>query len=54
MPESNPKREESGNLSELKKRLLAGKLAPEDLETLKNLVEKTEEAAKNLRAAIVE
>jgi hypothetical protein len=41
-------------LKALKERLKNGKLGPNDLKTLEKLVEHTEEAAKKLRAAIVE
>ncbi|MGE8412515.1 MAG: hypothetical protein ACN6QY_09145 [Pseudomonas sp.] len=41
-------------LTQLKAKLKAGKLAPEDLKALVGLVERTEKAAKQLRAAIVE
>jgi hypothetical protein len=41
-------------LSAIKARLKSGKLDPTDLRALKTLVERTELAAKNLRAAIVE
>lgn len=41
-------------LSAIKTRLKAGRLEPTDLNALKTLVERTELAAKNLRAAIVE
>lgn len=43
-----------GELVQLKAKLKAGKLAPEDLKALVGLVERTEKAAKQLRAAIVE
>lgn len=42
------------DLSAIKSRLKAGQLSPTDLDALKSLVERTEAAAKNLRAAIVE
>jgi hypothetical protein len=38
----------------LKERLKAGRLTTSDLKTITRLIEKTELAAKNLRAAIVE
>lgn len=41
-------------LSEIKKKLKSGKLDRKDLEVLESLVERTERAAKQLRAAIVE
>lgn len=41
-------------LSEIKKKLKSGKLDRRDLEVLESLVERTERAAKQLRAAIVE
>ncbi|WP_128575813.1 hypothetical protein [Pseudomonas piscis] len=44
----------NAELTQLKAKLKAGKLAPEDLKALVGLVERTEKAAKQLRAAIVE
>ena len=44
----------TAELTQLKTKLKAGKLAPEDLKALVCLVERTEKAAKQLRAAIVE
>ena len=41
-------------LQQLKEKLKAGRLEPKDLEVLEQLVERTEFAAKQLRAAIVE
>ena len=42
------------DLKAVKDRLKAGKVTREDLQVLTNLVERTEKAAKQLRAAIVE
>lgn len=42
------------DLKAVKDRLKAGKVTREDLQVLTNLVERTEQAAKQLRAAIVE
>jgi hypothetical protein len=41
-------------LAAIKKKLKAGTLDKQDLEALEGLVERTEHAAKKLRAAIVE
>jgi hypothetical protein len=41
-------------LAELKKRLKAGKLEGNDLKILESLVERTEQATRKLRAAVVE
>lgn len=41
-------------LAEVKQKLKAGKLEKKDLAVLEGLVERTEQAAKRLRAAIVE
>ena len=41
-------------LKAVKQKLLAGKLETRDLEILKGIVERTEIAAKQLRAAVVE
>lgn len=45
---------DSKRLDQVKENLRAGRLEREDLEILENLVERTELAAKQLRAAIVE
>jgi hypothetical protein len=42
------------DLAALKQRLKSGKVTTEDVKCLEELVEKTEQSAKNLRAAIVE
>jgi hypothetical protein len=42
------------DLHEIKSRLKAGRLEPGDIKVLESLVERTERAAKQLRAAIVE
>jgi hypothetical protein len=41
-------------LAEVRKKLKAGKLEHADIKTLETLVERAEQAAKKLRAAIVE
>lgn len=42
------------DLANIKARLKGGKLETADFAAIKSLVERTEQAAKNLRAAIVE
>lgn len=49
--QKNPSDDE---LKQIKTKLKQGKLAPADLQVLEGLIERTEKAAKQLRAAIVE
>jgi hypothetical protein len=51
---SDHKEHSNAELAEVKKKLKAGKLDAKDLAVLESLVERTEQAAKQLRAAIVE
>lgn len=44
----------AGGLSEIKKRLRAGKITKADLKKISTLITQTEKAAKALRAAVVE
>jgi hypothetical protein len=45
---------EDDELARIKQSLKAGTVSPDDLQVLKNLVERTERAATQLRAALIE
>jgi hypothetical protein len=53
-PKGYENKSDTEALTSLKRSLKEGRISPDDLKTLENLVERAESSVRNLRAAIVE